>query len=72
MACTQSVITRFSGEAAFYWLVKGSSNAMGMRSVSADMGIDLGIGIQTDSTAAKGIASRTGLGKVRHVEVAQL
>ena len=28
--------------------------------------------LKTDSSAAKGIANRTGLGKVRHVEVARL
>ena len=28
--------------------------------------------LKTDATAAKGIAQRTGLGKVRHLEVAQL
>ena len=35
-------------------------------------GVDLKIRVRTDSSAAKGIANRNGLGKVRHVEVAQL
>jgi len=69
---TQSVVALSSGEAEYYGLCKGASTAMGMRSVSADLGIDLSIRVKTDSTAAKGIASRMGLGKVRHVEVAQL
>ena len=71
-AVAQSVIALSSGEAEYYGLVKGSSNAMGLWSVSADLGVDLRIRVQADSSAAKGIASRTGLGKVRHVEVAQL
>ena len=45
---------------------------MGIRSMMSDLGIDFGIKVKTDSTAAKGIASRSGLGKVRHIEVAQL
>ena len=45
---------------------------MGMRSVMRDLGVDLSITIQTDASAAKGIASRRGLGKVRHIEVSQL
>ena len=66
------MIALSSGEAEYYGLVKGASQAMGLRSLAADMGIDLSIRIKTDSSAAKGIASRNGLGKVRHVEVAQL
>ena len=69
---TQSVIALSSGEAEYYGLVKGSSNAVGLRSISADMGIDMSIKVKTDSSAAKGIASRSGLGKVRHIEIAQL
>ena len=38
----------------------------------ADLGLNYGIKIKTDSTAAKGIVGRRGLGKVRHIEVAQL
>ena len=69
---TQSVIALPSGEAEYYGLVNGASFAMGARSLLADLGIDMGIRVHTDSTAAKGIATGTGLGKVRHVEVAQL
>ena len=36
------------------------------------MGIELDSHLSTDSSAAKGIASRRGLGKMRHVEVNQL
>ena len=61
-----------SGEAEYYGSVKGSSHAMGIRSLAADVGVDMSIRVRTDSSAAKGIASRAGLGKVRHVEVAQL
>ena len=45
---------------------------MGLRSVMKDFGVDLSITIHTDASAAKGIASRRGLGKVRHIEVNQL
>ena len=37
-----------------------------------DLGVDLQIRIRTDASAAKGIATRRGLGKVRHIEVNQL
>ena len=60
------------GEAEYYGLVRGASQALGMRSVLADFGIDLSVKLRPDSCAAKGIVSRMGLGKVRHAEVAQL
>ena len=46
--------------------------AIGLRSVFADLGIILNIDLLTDSSAAKGIANRRGLGKVRHLETNQL
>ena len=45
---------------------------MGISGVLLDFGISLSIVVNTDSSAAKGIASRRGLGKVRHIEVHQL
>ena len=80
---TQSVIALSSGEAEYYGMVKGGSVGLGIQSIMRDMG-----GSQrhqtwdqyacrcnnthTDASAAKGIATRKGLGKVRHIEVNQL
>ena len=51
---------------------KGEAEAMGSRSILEDLGIARKIRLSEDSSAAKGIADRTGLGKVRHIEVNQL
>ena len=69
---TQGVMTLSSGEAEFYGLVKATSHSLGIQAIAKDMGIDMGITVYTDSSAAKGIASRRGLGKTRHIEVNQL
>ena len=70
---TQAVIALSSGEAEYYAMVKASSVAIGTREIMRDLGIPTsGIRVKTDATAAKGIASRSGLGKVRHIEVSQL
>ena len=69
---TQAVIALSSGEAEYYGIVKGSSVGLGIRSVLADLGCKTRLVVCTDSSAAKGMASRRGLGKVRHVEVNQL
>ena len=53
-------------------MVKAASVALGTRAMFADMGVRIGVEIHTDATAAKGIASRRGLGKVRHLEVQYL
>ena len=37
-----------------------------------DLGEDLEVGLGTDATAAKSIASRRGMGKVRRMETSQL
>ena len=68
----QPVIALSSGEAEYYGMVKGTGNALGTTGVLRDLGIRLEITLYTDSSAAKGIASRRGLGKVRHIELSEL
>ena len=68
---TQDIIAPSSGEAEYYGLVRGASQAIGIKSMLHDMGVDIDVGINTDASAAKGIASRKGVGRVRHSEVHQ-
>ena len=69
---TQGVIALSSGEAEYYGLTKGASVALGIAAMCSDMGLDFKVHISTDASAAKGIAMRIGLGKVRHLETTQL
>ena len=71
-SATQPVIALSSGEAEYYGMVKGAGNTMGIASMFRDMGVQYSITLFTDSSAAKGISSRRGLGKVRHIELNQL
>ena len=71
-ASTQGIIALSSGEAEFYSIVKGGSVSIGVRSILCEMGVKARIRINTDASAAKGIASRRGIGKIRHIEVNQL
>ena len=52
--------------------MRGASIAFGIQAVLKDLNVNKHICIRTDASAAKGIASRRGLGKVRHIEVNQL
>ena len=66
---TQAIISLSSGEAEYYGVVKASSVGLGLKAMLTDMGITPTLEVLTDASAAKGIASRTGLGKTRHIEV---
>ena len=70
-AATQATVALSSGEPEYYGLVKGASQALGMKSLLGDFGIQVKcrVYIYIDSSAAKGIASRMGLGKTRHIAV---
>ena len=69
---TQATIAISVGEAEYYATVSAAAEALGFQSLMKDLGIDLKIRIWTDSSAAKSVASRTGIGKLRHLDVKML
>ena len=52
------------------WL--GAANALGVSAMLRDIGVAVQISLCTDCSAAKGIASRRGLGKIRHIELCEV
>ena len=68
----QAVIALSSGEAEYYAALKGASAALGYQSMLRDIGIDARVTLYTDSSAARGIIHRAGLGKLRHLETGYL
>ena len=69
---TQAIIALSSAEAELGAMVKGSAEALGLKSLCEDFGIQMKLRIQSDATAAIGMVQREGLGKVRHLAVADL
>ena len=69
---TQSVIALSSGEAELAAMIRGATEALGMQSVLKDFGIWVKLVIRSDASAAIGMVKREGLGKVRHLAVADL
>ena len=69
---TQVPIGTSSGESEWYGTCKTVSLLMGGVSMAKDLGRDLFPIVFTDSTAARGIGSRRGVGKVRHLETSTL
>jgi len=69
---TQANQSLSSGEAEFVATVRSTSLGLGLKSMAADFGDKLTVEVWTDSSASKGICSRIGLGKVRHLDTGLL
>jgi hypothetical protein len=69
---TQATVATSSGEAELIALVKAASEALGFSSVARDLGVEFRLKIFVDSSAAQSIASRSGLGRLKHVDVKHL
>ena len=68
----QAVIALSSGEAEYYAALKGASQPLGYQSMLRDIGVSTSVTLFSDSSAARGIIHRAGLGKLRHLEVGYL
>ena len=64
----QRSVTLSSGEAEFYGVVRGAGQGLGYQALLKDMGSVATLRVWTDSSAALGICSRQGLGKLRHLD----
>ena len=69
---TQSTATLSSAESELSGICKGASISIGLTSIARDLGLNWQLTIETDATAAIGITRRRGLGKIRHLAVADL
>lgn len=69
---TQSVIALSSPEAEYIGCCAVAAEMLYIKSLLADMGFDLDLEISTDATGARAIASRQGVGRIRHMEVKYL
>ena len=65
---TQATIALSVGEAEYYALVK-AAEGLAMVALGRDLGYEFNLRIWVDSTTAKAIVTRLGLGKVRHMDV---
>ena len=68
----QGSVALSSGEAEFYAAGKAAIEAIGGQSLLKDLGWDVQLRVCLDASAAQSIASRQGLGKMRHVDVRYL
>ena len=66
---TQSTVAMSVGEAEYYALVKAAAEGLAFTALARDLGYEFRLRLWVDSSTAKAIVSRLGLGKVRHMEV---
>ena len=69
---TQTTVALSSGEAELTGICKGASIGLGLQAVAKDLGLCWDLCVHSDATAAIGICNRKGLGKIRHLAVADL
>ena len=69
---TQTTVALSSGEAELGGICRGTSQGLGLQALARDLGIQLELEVMADATAAIGICRRRGLGKIRHLHVADL
>jgi hypothetical protein len=68
----QKTVALSSGEAELNALVSGLTEALGIGSLCTDWHSAVPVQCFCDSSAARGIAHRTGVGKMKHLQVRQL
>ena len=61
-----------SGEAEPHGINSGITQGFGLQSIAKDLGFDVKVRVHSDATAALGISRRRGLGKIKHLDVADL
>ena len=61
-----------TGESELAAVVKGAAEALGLKAVLRDLGRTVSIDMAADATAAIGMVKRQGLGRIRHLAVADL
>ena len=69
---TQANMALSSGEAEFYSMVHATSEALGLKAMMPDYDDIKDAWLYVDASAAIGVAQRTGLGKIRHLDTGSL
>ena len=69
---TQPTLALSSGEAELAAIVRATSEGLGIQAMMEEFGIPVNLVIKSDAVAAIGIVKRQGLGRVRHLAVADL
>ena len=65
----QRLRSRAERRSTYYALVKGAAEGLGMQALIKDLGWKAKVRVNVDASAAKSVASRVGIEKIRHLDV---
>ena len=68
----QSTVSLSSGESEYYAIVRAASTGLSIQALLSDWGLQVSLAVKSDSSAARGMTQRQGLGQTRHVETRYL
>ena len=69
---TQTTLALSSAESEVHGIATGASIGLGLRFIGGDLGLNLKKMMLTDAPAALGIVRRSGLGRIRHLDITHL
>ncbi len=69
---TQEMVALSYGEPEFYGIAEAATMGLCMKGLMEDLGVEVGAQANTDSSAARSIASKKGAWRVRHTDVREL
>ena len=73
MSCLQTLVALSNGEAEYYALIRGACTSLGIQSHYQDWMIDVPMKIYSDSSAARSVAKRRGIGgRLTHLQTRHL
>jgi hypothetical protein len=68
----QTVVALSSGEAEFYGIVRATAHGIQTKQLLEAVNVKVQLAVLSDSSAARGMCTRTGSGKVRHLDIKEL
>ena len=68
----QTVVSLSSGESDFYAIVRATAHGMQTRQLLCTAGVDAEPEVLSDPSAGRAVVTRTGSGKIRHLELKEL
>ena len=69
---TQTTVALSSAESELTGICQAACEALGLQAILKDLGLHVKVRVHSDAAAAIGICRRRGLGRVRHLAVADL
>ena len=69
---TQATVALSSAESELTGICQAAGEALGLQAICRDLGLEVKVRVHSDAAAAIGICRRRGLGRVRHLAVADL